>query len=713
MSASTQTEQNGKSPAEAKVHAGLPAADPAGWTFRQLTVMPTLLAMAWLLAGLPLLLLGHFTLPLMLAISLPLAGLIVTLQVRWTSGRSQGLLAARGTESAVTPWWSLVALILVAFFFGVDQFVYHSQQIIVQRDPGSYIQFANWIARHGSLPIPQDAAAFGGYHPGLSFNTAAFYQVGHSIVPQFMAGLPMTLAAVFWVGGVSAATATGALLGSCGVLAVGGLTGRLVGPRWAPLGALTMALALPEQFTSRSTYSEPLVQVLFLGGLCLLVDTLTPETAARRQVAALAGLAIGLTLMVRIDGASDMLPLVPYCGLLVLGRRPQAWPLIGGVIVGSAYGAVDGFFLSRPYLGEIKGSLLPLVFAGAGLTLVTGIAVLLLWRRGVPGLRTNWLPNAAAVLAVIVTIGLVIRPYIQTVHGYVTAKQARSMARLQAAQHLPIQPTRLYYEISLHWVFWYIGVPAVVLATVGAAILARRCLRGRAPAWTLPLMSFAWIIVATLLRPSIIPDQPWASRRLVPGVLPGFIVLALWAASWLLGWLRQRGAGRMVQGIAVALLAAAMIIPAASTTFDLVYRDNGPRGPRIVPVGLARKVTFRGEITAVRKLCAAIPADASVLILNEGTAGDVAQVIRGMCGEPAALVEHPYRKRVLALVAAIARAGRRPVLLARSATGLVKYGGQPHLVMDLHSRSDVHELVQPPLKTVNMTIKIWMLELPK
>ena len=85
--------------------------------------------------------------------------------------------------------------------------------------------------------------------------------------------------------------------------------------------------------------------------------------------------------------------------------------------------------------------------------------------------------------------------------------------------------------------FWYIGLPAVILATVGAALLSRRCLRGQAPAWTLPLITFAWAIVTFLYRPAITPDQPWASRRLVPAVLPGFILLAVWASSWLVGWL--------------------------------------------------------------------------------------------------------------------------------------------------------------------------------
>ncbi len=684
--------------------------DPAGSVFRLLTVVPVLLAMAWLLAGLPLLLIGHFTLLLMLVISLPLAILLVTLAVRWAPGESQGLLAARDATPARTPWWALAALIAVAVAFGVDQFAYHSQQIIVQRDPGSYIQFANWIARYGSLPIPQHASAFGGYRHGLSFNTAAFYQVGPSIVPQFMAGLPMVLAAAFWIGGVNAATAAGALLGSCGVLAFGGLTGRLIGPRWAPLGALILAISLPEQFTSRSTYSEPLCQTLFLGGLCLIVDSYTGTGAARKLAGALGGLAVGLTVLVRIDGISDLLPLIPFCGLLVLQRRPQAWPMIAGVIAGAAFGATDGVVLSFPYLSEINGSLWP-VLAVAGLLLVaTVIVVLLLWRRGMPEPRTRWLPNAVAVLPILVTIGLVIRPYLQTVHGRKNRVLAHTMAQLQAALHLPIQPYRLYYEISLHWVFWYLGIPVVVLATIGAAALARRCLRGEAPAWTLPLISFAWIIVATLLRPSIVPDQPWASRRLVPAVLPGFIVLALWAASWLLAWLRQRGISHVPRGAAFTVLAAVLVVPAVVTTSGLAVHDSGGRGLRVVASGLWDKTTFRGEIAAVHNLCSAIPANSSVVFINAGAGGTLAQAVRGMCGEPAAVVVKPGRKQLTSLIADIRRAGRRPVLVGTRRLQFRQYRFRARQIVRLNSRGDEHTLVTPPEKTEKLVINIWIAE---
>jgi hypothetical protein len=285
------------------------------------------------------------------------------------------------------------------------------------------------------------------------------------------------------------------------------------------------------------------------------------------------------------------------------------------------------------------------------------------------------------------------------------------MTSYQLADHLPVDPTRLYYEISLHWVFWYIGVPAVILGAIGAAVLARRCVQGRAPAWTLPLVSFAWIIVATLLRPGITPDQPWASRRLVPGVLPGFIVLALWATSWLAGWLREFEFGPAIRASAVTILGAALVLPATITTFGISYQDS-PHGARLTADGLAGKTTYAGEVTAVRGMCAAIPADASVVLVIATTAGQMAPVLRGMCGVPAATMLHQPPAVMRQVVRGIRAAGRRPVILARTRRQLLPYAARPRRIVALHVQVDDHALTAPPRNTLPLTITVWMALLP-
>ena len=275
------------------------------------------------------------------------------------------------------------------------------------------------------------------------------------------------------------------------------------------------------------------------------------------------------------------------------------------------------------------------------------------------------------------------------------------MVGYQRADHLPIAPERLYYELSLHWVFWYIGVPAVALGTLGAALLARRCVRGLAPTWTLPLMIFAWAIVTTLYDPAITPDQPWASRRLVPAVLPGFILLAVWASDWLSaacgGW-ASAGSFRRPRVCCAALL----IVPAAITTFGLRVRSGGPVGIRLAATGLAFKKTYTGEIPAVRHMCAAMPRDASVVFIDSGSGGAAdrfTQVVRGMCDVPAARIDRAHFDTVEQVVRGIERAGRRPVFLAGARSRLTPYGGQIRLVMRLRSSMDENALTAPPLHT--------------
>lgn len=722
---------------------GKPAA--AGRLLARLTVLPALLTLAFLLVAFPLLLLGWFK-PVPVLVLAVLAAVVIVplgwLAVRGcdavepggspVTGSAGGPAAGRGVR---TPWWAVVALVAVAAGFGVDQALYHSQFIIITRDPASYMQFAAWIERHGSLPVTQSTAPFGGPGAGgstLRFATWAYYQVGDVIVPQFMAGLPMVLSVGFWAGGVKAAFLLAPLLGAAGVLAFGGLVARLVGARWAPLAALALALSLPQEFTSRSTYSEPLAQVLFIGGLCLLIDALRagPAAAPRagwlsapRVLAALAGLCLGINFLVRIDGPSDMLLLVPFCGLLLLRRRPQAVPLIIGLIVGLAYGAVDGWFLTRPYLAVNGTSVKEMTAAFAAITIVTAAAIVVLRRRGLPRLRP-WLVSVATAVPFVVVVACALRPYVQT-----------DYEKLQDAQ------------FSLHWVYWYAGGPVILAATIAAALLIRRCLRGEAPDWLAPLLVFGWTSVVFLYQPGITPDQPWGSRRLVPVVLPGFFLLATWFAAWLTRWVRgldsgsvtrwlaaaPRGAAAALRALApvfrpvagaprasAAVLAAccalALVVPAVKTTFNLRLHYIG--GLRLTADSWAADRMYQGEVAAIQDLCAALPPDSSVLFVDTWDSDGLAEAVRGMCGVPVASLmpvspsgHNPKPADVRAVVRRIEHAGRRPVLLAQSQEELNPYfNGTVRKVMTLKTREDQHAMDRPPTGSWTQRWVVWMWE---
>jgi hypothetical protein len=702
----------------------------AGGLFGSITVVPALLATAWLLPGLPLLLAGRLSaLPLAFMFFPLAAGLCyVALRERpaaWPGPVSHGWTtplasSARGERKPV-PWWTVAATAAVAVGFAVWQIAARSQQIIVLRDPAIYLQTGYWIAHHGSLPIPYSAEAFGGAHPGLTFASAGFYPTGSGLAPQFMSGLPLVLAAAIWLGGVPAALVITPLIGACAVLSFGGLAGRLVGARWAPAAAAALALSLPEQYTSRSTFSEPLAQVLLFGGLCLLIDALVlarqpgavparstsaPDGPARadwpgqdRVLAALAGLVLGLTVLVRIDALSDILPAVPFLGLLLVARRRQAVPFGLGLAVGVGYGLADGALLSRPYLDLVGSSLRPLGLIAAAVLAATAVGLaaarsravrarLRGWRPAEP--VVFWVPVAAAAVTVAIFVGFAARPLVQKAAGP-------------------------YNQNSLYWAVWYIGLPAVLLGVVGLGILAQRGTRAllawtdpiaEARTWALPLLIAVWVCVTVLWRPAIAPDQPWASRRLVPFVLPGLILAAIWASAWLrdLAGIGQRDRARVTSAVVACCCVASLLVPATLTNLDL----GSTFGQALTARGMAFRPVGAGQFAAVTGLCAAIGPDASVVILDPATAGQFAQVTRGLCDTPTAVMDRPTPATVGAVVSGIERAGRRPVLLAQDAAELAPYGGVPQQVVNLATAQDARTMTAPPTRTWPIRYAVWM-----
>jgi hypothetical protein len=642
------------------------------------------------------------------------------------------------------PWWAVAGTVAVAVVFAVWQIAERTEQIIYLRDPSTYLQVGYWLAHHGVLPIPNSLAAFGGSHPGLSFASVNYYPRGTGIVPQFMTGMPIVLAASVWLGGVPAALVTTPLIGACAVLSFGGLAGRLAGPRWAPAAAAVLAVSLPEQYTSRSTFSEPLAQVLLFGGLCLLADSLVVKRTASEAhsssrvpgqdvvLAALAGLALGLTILVRIDGLSDILPAVPFLGVLLAARRRQAVPFGVGLVIGVGYGLADGYLLSRPYLDLEAPSLRPLALITAVVVVLTVAAVALTAspaaKAKLARLRTakltNRLPEAAGAVTVLVFVGFAVRPLVQTVAGETNPTSIAYVAELQKLAGLPIDGRQQYYQNSLYWVIWYLGIPAVLLGAFGLAVLARRGLRSLLTwqdaaeafrVWALPGMIALWVIVTVLYRPAVSPDQPWASRRLVPFVLPGLILGAIWASVWLKERAGQLGRTRVTSAVVASCCVASLLIPAALTNLDIgvtkTVTKTGTKtgtGRHLSAHGMAFRRIGTGELTAVTKLCAAIGPDASVVILDSLTNDRFAQLVRGMCDTPTAALTKATPATVSAVVTGIQGVGRHPVLLAENEPELASYGGAPREVVNLLTTQEAHNLTSPPTRTWDIHYTVWL-----
>ena len=347
---------------------------------------------------------------------------------------------------------------------------------------------------------------------------------------------------------------------------------------------------MPQQFTSRSSYSEPLAQILFLGGLCLVVDCIARDRMpGSRIIAAIAGLAMGVTVLVRIDGVSDVLPLVPYCALLL--ARPAAAGAAAGRRDGrrgGLFGLVDGLVFSRPYLATNKSSLKLLAVAIVLVVIVTLVALPVLWKRGLPQVKRNWLPNVASALTVLAVLAFAVRNHVQTVRTPAIKATIGAMTAYQRANRLPIDPTRTYAEYSLHWVFWYIGVPAVILGTAGLAILIRRV-----PARAGPAVDAAADHVRVDDRDVPVPavDHPGPAVGQPPhgpGRAAGRDPAGRLGLAWLVGWVRGRGQSwDWGSGLTRVSAAGTAVVLGAAI---LVLRPRSPRSAWASPRA-ARSVT--------------------------------------------------------------------------------------------------------------------------
>jgi hypothetical protein len=696
--------------------------DAAGLLLGRLTALPALVFLPFMLTSFPLLLIGYFKPIPVIVLWVALTALVAPYawrRIPSVTGAANWGTARHGLEKP-TPRWTVWSLLAVSVAFGVFNAAFHSQFVIVEYDAASYMQFASWISQHGTTIIAENSQAFGGHPASITYASAAFFQVDGHVVPQFMAGLPMVLSLGFWAGGTRLALFGAPVLGALAVFTFGGLVARLVGPRWAPFAALAIGVTIPMQYVSRDTWSEPLALIFLVGGLSLWIDSQRTDRgeedagrwrtnwrhhrrSASHVLAGLAGLSLGLILIVRIDGPADILFVIPYCGLLILRRQRQVIAFVVGLLVGTLYGAVDGLVLSLPYLRINKSSVEG--EAAVVFLMFVGTVVAVWWlRRRRSELRTPpkpWLVKAVVILPFAVLVLSIIRPYVE--RGWVT------------------DYTNDYAPLSLHWIYWYTGATTIAFAVIAYAMLGRRAIKREAPVWVLPILVFACATLIFLLRPAITPHQPMASRRLVAAVLPGVILLAVWLASWLT---QKSRALHMVnvgdylkaapRGVVIALCAVGIAVP------PLVGNVSG----------LAFKRTFVGEVAAVNKICEGIPQGRSVLIVDAKMMLEFGQAIRGTCNVPVAAAHTTIPgpggfepdvgnviepATIVAAVKAIEASGHQPLVLGTTPAEFApldqQFGnGTVNFLMSQTTNDDQHIFFGAPRNTVSETFTVYSWE---
>ena len=667
----------------------------------RVTALPAIAVSAWLLVTFPLLALGTFTPVWAVTLGAPAVITACVLIPR--------LIPDPNDED--TPWWPVVLVLVITVAFAIVQIAYHAEALVIRRDPASYAMYTAWIAENGHLPIPQGRELIAGDDPSLSYQSLAHYERDGVIWPQFMAGAPLLTTIGYWLGGLTGMLVTTPILGALGILTFAGLTARLVGARWAPLAALVLAICLPQQWVSRFTYSEPVTQILLLGGLVLAFDALLRRTeltdrwSRPHTLAATAGLVFGLALVTRIDVIRDLLPVVGFLGLLLVARRGQALPMLGGLTVGVALGLHAGYGLSYPYLEYLSDSLVPLLAIAGAVLVGTVVATALLWRHGIPRVeRVRWLPYAVAGLVLLVMVGLAVRPLLWPDYGHGSDFTDQWVAAVQEWEGIrPIEGSRTYYDQSLYWVGWYVGLGTILFASLGAAMVMWRLALRRSPQWLLPAMLLTWTVITTLLRPAITPDHPWASRRLVVLVIPAFILFAVWFVARLTRYCADgaRVGRRPPTG-------SLPVVVAASASLAML-------GPTIA-VSAQGIMGYRqdvGTVEATHRLCGSLPSDGSVVVVDPGMASGYMPLFRNVCGLPTASLDEPTEQSVDRVVSEIHDRGRTAVLAAPEWQQLALFTDvEPQRPFHVDAEMDPSTLVRPPTGHRYFNESVWVAVVP-
>jgi hypothetical protein len=106
-----------------------------------------------------------------------------------------------------------------------------------------------------------------------------------------------------------------------------------------------------------------------------------------------------------------------------------------------------------------------------------------------------------------------------------------------------------------------------------------------------------------------------------------------------------------------------------------------------------------------------------VVILDQLTADRFAQVVRGLCGTPAAVMTSGSERALNAVIKGIDSTGRRPVLLAQNEDELpsgtsdqreLSEQGRASEVVDLLTTQEAHNLTAPPTRTWLIHYTVWM-----
>jgi dolichyl-phosphate-mannose-protein mannosyltransferase len=498
------------------------------------------------------------------------------------------ILAARRRRFAwpLPPWpgWRALVPALAVLVMAAALQTRPSEYVVGGRDPGTYVAAMALIGRTGGiayvdpvvLSIPrEDIGLFyrdrgpWGRFMGMPLDRP---ETGR-VVPEFFHLFPAFGAYLFQALGVRGALAAPCVFGVLGTLAVFLAWRRVFGGPAALLAALLLSINVVQVWFGRYPVSEPMSEFLLF--LALWAFALWEERGSA-AFAALAGAALGLTLLVRIDSVLVAAPLGAY----LFVRRAQgrlSWPRarapVVPVLLLAAHAALHALVWSRKYVIGVAARPYWEQAWWVWTLLAATVAFLLLAAHRLEARLFAWTTAHGAALRRVVAWGVVLL----ALYGYFLRPRLSAWAGADGNVAPPLAHRGWLVALGFHRLAahdaqsflrlgWFLTWPVLALAVAGFVIVVRAWDRRR----LFPLLVAFTYAAFFFYKIRIYNDYYFALRRFMPVIVPSLLGLA--AVALVAVWARGTW-GRW----AAALTTAAVALLFLRDTLPLVrYRDwNG------------------------------------------------------------------------------------------------------------------------------------------
>ncbi len=444
-----------------------------------------------------------------------------------------------------------IAIVFV-FLWTVFNIFYTAQHVFTNRDPGVYAVTGAWLIKQDNLEL--DASNIFGKIDGIRPYSGGFSpdpkQPGE-LAAQGTHILPAFIGLAGKIFGDEKMLRINVLFGASALLAVYGFARLIIRPRWALVAMGALAMTAPLLYFSRDAYTEPLSLTFTFGALALLA---VANISKKIHLWFFAGLVAGAATLARIDAYLTIAALCMYVIIFLalsqqIDRRQnlvKAGALLCGMTVTSLLGYLDFYLLSPSYyLSEwerFKPQLLLITFIVHAGSLV----VFIIWKtkllERLDAMTKAWRSKAAIIIICALGLLLTSRPLWYT--GYRAINE------------------RNYTEYTVNWIVWYLGPVLTISGFVGLIIGIKKVLDEGAKYLIPAILIIATTTLLYLVRPSIYPDQIWASRRFLPTIIPGLAVFGAYTLQKLYDVKQVKYLNAPGKGIATVLATLAIIGPA-------------------------------------------------------------------------------------------------------------------------------------------------------